>query len=209
MTGEKMSLTILVAEDDLTSRNMLVAVLKKDGHTVVQANDGMQAWQVMKRSEAPPMAILDWMMPEMDGLDLVRKIRGLEYDKRPYLIMLTTKAEKSDIAACLEEGADDYLTKPFNLGELRARINVGIRMINLQHRLSERINELQNALEQIKTLRRILPICSFCKKIRDDQGYWDQVEEYLKRDSGTEVTHGVCPDCIKKYFPEFSSQKPK
>ncbi len=128
---------ILIAEDDFTSRAMLAAVLRKGGHEIVEANNGAEAWQVLQLPDAPTMVIIDWMMPEMDGLELVRRVRSLPTDQPPYLIMLTSKGEKADIIAGLDAGANDYLGKPFDAGELRARVNVGFRMVEMQAALIE------------------------------------------------------------------------
>lgn len=128
---------ILIAEDDLTSRTVLTALLKKSGHEVVETINGVEAWNVMQQPDAPALAILDWMMPEMDGLEVVRKIRTLQTNRPPYIIMLTTKDKKTDIISGLNEGANDYLAKPFDIGELRARVEVGLRMVNMQDSLIE------------------------------------------------------------------------
>ncbi|HAS82692.1 MAG TPA: diguanylate cyclase response regulator [Verrucomicrobia bacterium] len=128
---------ILIAEDDFTSRIMLAAVLKKNGHEVEATANGQEAWEKMQNPDAPCLAILDWMMPKMDGLDLVRRIRACPTERPPYLIMLTTKSEKTDIIAGLDAGANDYLAKPFDAGELRARVEVGRRMLEMQNALLE------------------------------------------------------------------------
>ncbi len=128
---------ILIAEDDKTSRNLLTVVLTKQGHEVVATVNGAEAWQAMQQPDAPRLAILDWMMPEMDGPEVVRRIRALQTEQPPYIIMLTAKSEKADIIAGLDAGADDYLAKPFDPGELRARIAVGWRMLELQTNLHE------------------------------------------------------------------------
>ncbi|GAB6908684.1 hypothetical protein JCM12296A_45240 [Desulfosarcina cetonica] len=194
---------ILIAEDDLTSRKMLSGLLRKKGHTVTETVNGADAWAVMQRPDAPRMAILDWMMPEMDGLTLVRRIRAQPIDQPPYLIMLTAKGTKTDVVAGLDAGADDYLVKPFDAEELWARIGVGKRIVDLQSRLSEKVNALQRALDHVKTLQGIIPICSFCKKIRNDKGYWDQVEEYIGNHSQAEFSHGICPECMRTHYPEY------
>jgi DNA-binding response OmpR family regulator len=128
---------ILIADDDLTSRLVLVGVLKKWGHEVVAAEDGTEAWEAMQRRDAPALAILDWMMPGLSGVEVCSRVRGLRSDQPPYLILLTARGEKADIIAGLEAGADDYLAKPFDPGELRARVDVGRRIIELQARLLE------------------------------------------------------------------------
>ncbi|MBU0966987.1 MAG: response regulator transcription factor [Proteobacteria bacterium] len=193
---------ILIAEDDLTSRFMLSAVLKKDGHEVVETTNGPQALDTLLKSDAPRLAILDWMMPGMDGLEVVRRIRAMPSLLPPYIIILTTRGGKADVIAGLDAGADDYLAKPFDPGELRARIEVGRRMIRMQERLTAQMQELREAVDHIKTLQGIIPICSFCKKIRDDEGYWDQVEAYFSRHSEARFSHGICPECLQKNYPE-------
>lgn len=128
---------ILVADDDLTTRLVLTGVLRKWGHEVVAAVDGTEAWETMQRVDAPMLAILDWMMPGLSGVEVCGRVRSLQSDQPPYLILLTSKGGKADIVAGLEAGADDYLAKPFDPDELRARVNVGRRIIDLEARLLE------------------------------------------------------------------------
>lgn len=128
---------ILIAEDDLTSRTLLSALLKKVGYEVEAAVNGAEAWQALQGPDAPSLAILDWMMPEMDGLEVIRRVRALKSERPPYLIMLTAKGGKADIVAGLDSGANDYLAKPFDTRELHARIEVGRRMVEMQAALIE------------------------------------------------------------------------
>jgi DNA-binding response OmpR family regulator len=195
---------ILIAEDDLTSRSMLAAVLRKAGHEVVETVDGATAWEALQRPDAPRLAILDWMMPGMDGLEVVRRVRALQTERSPYIMMLTAKGDRADIIAGLDAGANDYLAKPFHIGELRARVKVGCRLVETQDALAAKVEELRRALDQIKTLRGIVPICASCKKIRDDQGYWSQVEVYVRDHTEAQFSHGICPDCMTKLYPEFA-----
>jgi phosphoserine phosphatase RsbU/P len=193
---------ILIAEDDLTSRFMLASVLQKCGYQISEAGNGQEAWQALQKDDAPRVAIFDWVMPEMDGLELIRKVRAIPSDNPIYIIMLTSRNLKADIIIALDAGADDYLSKPFVPEELIARVKVGFRMVRMQDRLARQVKELQNALQQNKILRGILPICMFCKKIRNDQGYWDQVEAYVSKHSPAEFSHGICPDCMKSHYPD-------
>jgi DNA-binding response OmpR family regulator len=197
---------ILIAEDDATSRAMLTAVLKKCGHEVVETANGAAAWDVLRQPGAPALAVLDWMMPEIDGLEVVRRVRALQSPLPPYLIMLTTKSEKADIIAGLDTGANDYISKPFDAGELRARVEVGRRMVEAQVALAERMRDLQQALAEVKTLKGFLPICASCKKIRDDQGYWNQIEQYIQEHSDARFSHGLCPECLIKLYPELQEK---
>lgn len=198
---------ILIADDDITSRTVLAAVLQKNGHEVVEACDGTEALAVLEGPDAPRIAILDWMMPGMDGIGICQRVRARESDRPPYLMMLTTRGEKTDVSAGLRAGANDYLAKPFNAVELAARVEVGCRFVELEDRLAAKVRELQEAMAQIKTLSGIVPICSSCKKIRDDAGYWRQVEIYVSEHTGATFTHGICPDCMAKLYPEYATHR--
>ena len=137
---------ILIAEDDLTSRTILEAVLIKLGHSVTSTTNGDEAWDVMQQKDAPQMLILDWMMPGMNGLSLCRKLREHKKDDALYIILLTSKKDRQDIVSGLDIGADDYIIKPYDNEELRARINVGKRILELQATLREK-EKLQGVLE--------------------------------------------------------------
>jgi sigma-B regulation protein RsbU (phosphoserine phosphatase) len=200
---------ILIAEDDATSRIVLATVLTKDGYDVTATDDGGAAWEVLQKPDTPRLAILDLMMPGIDGLELVRRVRAIPSIAPPYLIIVSTKSEKSDVIAALDAGANDYLTKPFDPGELRARIEVGRRMIEMRFELNENVKELKKALAEVRTLKGIVPICANCKNVRDDQGYWNRVESYLNEHTEADFTHAVCPDCMKRLYPQFDDSNVK
>jgi phosphoserine phosphatase RsbU/P len=189
---------ILVADDDPVSLRVLQKALEKWGHEVVVARDGTEAWQGLMRPEAPEMAILDWMMPGMDGPTICRRARAAPLSSAPYLILLTARTDYLDIAAGLEAGANDYVTKPFHHAELRARVRVGARVLDLQGKLADRVHDLETALSQVKQLRGLLPICMYCKRIRNDGDYWQQVETYISEHTAAEFSHGICPECYEK-----------
>lgn len=188
---------VLIAEDDSVSRRLLEATLDKFGYEVVVTADGAEAWGRLQRADAPTLAVLDWMMPEIDGVELCRRIRSLPTTTPPYLILLTAKSEKVDVVAGLEAGANDYLTKPFDRAELRARVQVGAHVLELQSHLAARVHELEDALSQVRKLQGLLPICSYCKKIRDEKNYWQRVDSYLSEHSDVVFSHGICPDCYE------------
>jgi len=189
---------ILIAEDDPVSRRVLQAALKKASHEVVVVEDGTAAWDALRAAGGPRLAILDWMMPGFDGLEVVRRIRGQEGTRGVYVVLLTARGRKQDILAGLTAGADDYLTKPFDHDELRARVQVGARVLDLQSALADRVRELEDALGRVRQLRGLLPICSYCKKVRDDRNYWQQVETYVSEHTDARFSHGICPDCYEK-----------
>jgi len=193
---------ILAAEDDRTSRLLLESVLKKWGYEVVSACDGNEAWAALQAEDAPRLAVLDWMMPGMDGIEICRKVRAQDERHPTYIILLTALGRKEDIVQGLEAGADDYVTKPFDSRELQARVRAGQRVVELQSALANRVAELQEALDHVKTLQGILPICMHCHRIRDDNESWQRIDAYISEHSDAEFSHGLCPECLEKYYPE-------
>ena len=188
---------ILIADDNDVSRALLEETLLGWGHEVVVTRDGAGALQELRRPGAPSLAILDWMMPEIDGLEVCRRVRQEPERRALHILLLTGRDQTEDLIAGLDAGADDYVTKPFDQGELKARLQVGIRLVELQEALAHRVIDLETALSNIKQLRGLLPICSYCKKIRDDKNYWRQVESYVGEYTEAEFSHSICPDCYR------------
>ncbi|MEW6267612.1 MAG: response regulator transcription factor [Thermodesulfobacteriota bacterium] len=200
-------LHILIVEDDfITSKFLRRCLVKAKQYDVSQAGDGQEALKMIQ-SVQPDMIITDWMMPKMDGLELCRSIRALHLDDYIYILILTARTSREDIINGLSAGADDYVLKPFDQEELLARVRAGARMLQVQRALRRANEELKAALAQIKTLKGLLPICMDCKKIRDDQDYWREVEEYIYHATGTEFSHGLCPDCLTKRLAELEKLK--
>jgi phosphoserine phosphatase RsbU/P len=199
---------ILIAEDEPMSRRLLESVLVKWGYDVVVTSDGSQAWEALQQENAPLLAILDWMMPGFNGPQICRMARHLPKTHSTYIILLTAKGEKDDIVTGLAAGANDYVTKPFDSEELQARVQVGVRMVELQLRLEAHVKELQEALAHVNQLQGIIPICCHCKKIRDDQNYWQRVEHYIARNAEAQFSHGICPDCYTQVFrPQLEKRR--
>jgi CheY-like chemotaxis protein len=188
---------VLIAEDDPVSRRLLEATVAKFGFEVISAANGGEAWAVLQAENPPSLAILDWIMPEMNGVEICRRVRQLPTATPPYLILLTAKSEKTDVVIGLDAGANDYLTKPFDRSELRARIQVGTHVLELQKILVARVQELEDALSQVQQLQGLLPICSYCNKIRSEENYWQRVESYLSEHAHVVFSHGICPDCYR------------
>jgi CheY-like chemotaxis protein len=188
---------ILIAEDDPISCRTLEITLRKWGHRVLVTNDGLAAFETLRREDSPQLAILDWMMPHLDGVTICRRLREIPSRRAVYIILLTARGEKTDLITGLEGGADDYITKPFDRDELQARLNVGMRVVKLQQSLAERVAELEDALKCVKQLQGLLPICCYCKCIRKDDNYWQRVEEYIGEHSDAQFSHGICPTCFE------------
>ena len=189
---------ILVAEDHQVSRHLLERNLQNWGFDVISAQDGEAAAAILDGPDAPSLAILDWMMPRMDGVEVCRRVRQSHASPYIYLLMLTAKSQKDEIAAGLEAGADDYVIKPFDPDELRARLKVGQRVVELERTLEKRVKDLETALNDVKKLKSLLPICMYCKSVRDDRDYWRQIDEYIYTETGTDFSHGICPTCMEK-----------
>jgi CheY-like chemotaxis protein len=195
---------ILIAEDETTSRTILRSTLEKWGFEVVSTENGAQALNVLLGENAPGIAILDWMMPEMDGPTVCQQVRERPTLRPPYLLLLTSRDATEDIVAGLKNGADDYLTKPFKPSELHARLGVGLRMIDLQRTLADRVERLETSLREVKHLQNLLPFCACCKQIRDDWEYWNKVDQYLANHQRDTFTHDVCPTCYATHVrPEL------
>jgi sigma-B regulation protein RsbU (phosphoserine phosphatase) len=198
--------SILVAEDDSVTRRLLESTLGRLGWDVIPTADGTAAWhalETLRGKDAPELVLLDWMMPGMDGIEICRKLRTTPGFELIYIILLTSRSEKEDLAMGLMAGANDYITKPFHPAELESRVRVGLRMVKLQTNLAVRIHELEEALSEVKRLQGLLPICSYCKKVRNEENYWQQVESYLSSHSDVKLTHGVCPDCYARMMKEL------
>ena len=199
---------VLVADDNLTARAFIETALTHWGYEVTSVSDGDQAWAELTTPDCPKLAIVDWLMPGMEGVELCRRLREGANEEPTYVIMVTVRRDQGDIVAGLEAGASDYLVKPFDPGELRARVKVGQRVVELQSELAARATALQEALDNVRTLRGLLPICSFCNRIRGDEGEWHRVDVYIQRNSEANLSHGVCPRCIAEHFPEYATGKP-
>lgn len=175
---------ILVAEDDPVSVKILQFTLQHWGHEVVCTADGAEAWRLF--DEDPVRIIVsDWMMPNLDGLELCQKIRQRPRTDYTYFILLTAiNTGRDNLRKAMDAGIDDFLTKPLDREAIYMRL-----------RVAERI--LQFATE-IKKLKELIPICMYCKRVRDDTDYWQQVETYIEEFTGSSFSHGICPECFKR-----------
>jgi sigma-B regulation protein RsbU (phosphoserine phosphatase) len=190
-------MNVLVADDDQASRHLLHSLLSAEHYAVTEVDNGTSALAVLQDAKDPFVALIDWEMPGMEGTEVCRKTRELTNIQPIHLILLTARDSKSDVVQGLRAGANDYIVKPFNRTELLARVGIGAQMVGLQRSLTQHIVELEGALKRVKQLSGLLPICSYCKKIRDDSNYWQQVESYVMHHSEAQFSHSICPSCYE------------
>ncbi|HET7226457.1 MAG TPA: response regulator [Candidatus Eisenbacteria bacterium] len=204
---------VLVVEDDTFFQRVLHKRLAAEGYQVYAANDGREGMKAIVSFE-PDLVISDWMMPEVDGLELCQSVKTGLGDSAPYFILLTAKGEISNRLLALDTGADDYLVKPCDQGELMARVRAGLRIVLLTQELRHTVDDLKRANEDLQTTREqvvrleqeLLPICAFCKKVRDAAGEWIELEDYLHA-RAVDVTHGVCPTCRITHYPAIAPDR--
>ena len=194
---------ILIADDEPVTRAAVKKVVTRRGWEVVVCDNGHDAAAQFDLENPPDVAVLDWMMPGLDGSELCQRLRKKKV--RAYLIMLTGRTRPEDLVQALASGADDYVRKPFDWSELIARIKVGVRVSLLQRQLDEKVCQLQASLANAKQLGGLLPICSYCKRIRDDRDYWNGLEHYISSHSDAKFTHGVCPSCMRDALNEVEA----
>jgi len=200
-------LRILIAEDDAMSRQVLESSVRHLGHELCIVNNGLEAWEIFNEAEFS-VVLSDWMMPEIDGLELCSRIRSLKDRHYVYFILVTAKNNKEDLITALESGVDDFIAKPYYHGELVARIRAGERMLRLEQTLLDKIRSLEESTEHVRKLQGLLPICSFCKKIRDDSNYWHKVETYIQDRSRILFSHSVCPECYTTHYEQYVKDQP-
>jgi len=188
----------LVADDDLATAALLRRTLERWELEVIVAHDGLEALKAVQEDPSIGLAVLDWSMPGLDGPEVCRRIRADPARAHLHLLLLTAREGRADVISGLDAGADDYLSKPFDPEVLRARVHVGLRVLKLKERLAERVAELETALSKVKQLHGLLPICSYCKHVRTDGDYWEQVEQYVSNHTDLQFSHGVCPACYDK-----------
>ncbi|NOT23035.1 MAG: response regulator [Nitrospiraceae bacterium] len=205
---------ILIVDDSPDQQVLLRAILGKAGHTNLLSADSAKAAFPMLGMDGlePPshidLILMDVLMPDLDGVEACRQIKS-----RPHLcdipiIMVTAKSDRTNLQAAFAAGAIDYITKPVNSIELLARAASALALKKemdcrktRERELRRSNEELQKALRDVKVLRGLIPICASCKKIRNDGGFWQQLEEYIGEHSEAEFSHGICQPCVKKLYP--------
>ena len=201
-------MSILIVDDTPEMRKMLEVILESAGYEALllaeSAKEAFQHLGMEGRSASADdieLVFMDVMMPGMDGVEACRQIKGVERFRDLPILMVTAMAEAGFLEAAFTAGAHDYITKPVNRLELLTRMRAALKLRRETERRKAREKELEQALGEIKTLRGLLPICSHCKKIRDEGGQWHPVEGYIKKHSDADFTHGICPECLNRHYP--------
>ncbi len=203
---------ILVCDGDAFSRAVLARTVEELGHVPVQAEDGESAWKAFANDDVE-CVFADSTMPRLSGGELCRRVRAHSDRSWAYLLLLVAHRAKATAAEGLEAGADDFLPKPFDPDALRARLHGAERVLALERALRARSKDLDAARTEVETLRGLLPVCLYCKRIRDEREAWQAVEEYVARHGGSSLDQGVCPGCwedvVKPMLADLKSPAPR
>lgn len=188
---------LLVAEDEYTTRLTVQVILEQWGYRVDSVEDGASAWKLLQKPDGPQIAILDWEMPGINGVELCNKVKMLDRDTPVYVIILTGRDAQDDILQGFDAGADDYITKPFDEHELRARVRVAERLVTIQEELAISNNELRAVLNHVEMLQTNVPLCTNCLRVQDYGESWRTMQEYAQKREDPRFYYTLCPDCQK------------
>lgn len=176
---------ILLAEDDPVARKMLASAMQRAGHELHVAKDGEEAW-LFYQTFGPNLVVSDMEMPGQNGLQLCQLIRQPSAREYTYFILVTSHAGEETFQSAMAAGVDDFLSKPIDMASLLARLNVADRILNFHY--------------QINTLKELVPVCMYCKKVREDAGFWQKLETFLQNRIGADISHSVCPECYTEHL---------
>ena len=196
---------ILCVDDSPANLHFISAVLQKNGYETILAGNGEKALTILE-TETPTLVLLDVVMPVIDGYTVCQKMQENEKWREIPVIFLTVREKTEEIVKGFEIGAVDYLTKPFQIAELLARVNTHVRLKNLLQQKEDLIQKLQAAQKEINHLNELIPICANCKKVRSDDGFWQRVEDYISHMSGAQLTHSLCPECLHELYPNIADK---
>lgn len=191
---------VLIADDEPMSLRILQAQLTRAGFEVVTAPDGVAAIHILAQPDAPQLVVMDWMMPRASGPEVCRWIRA-QKSRYTYVCLVTARDTQANLIEALDCGCDDYVKKPYDPTELRARLRVGERIVKLEANLTGKVAELEEAAAHIKQLQGLIPICMHCKRIRDDGSSWQKMESYIEQRSKVVFSHGLCDSCLEQHYP--------
>ena len=196
---------VLVVDDTRDNVRFLADILRGEGYSVRPALSGVLALVAVEK-DPPDIILLDVMMPEMNGYQVCGRLKADEKTRDIPVIFISALDEVADKVKGFKVGGVDFITKPFQVEEVLARIDTHLTLRRLQVEREQKNKDLEAALAEIKALRGLIPICSKCKKVRDDEGYWKQIEFYIQEHSEATFSHSLCPDCIKILYPEFAGK---
>ena len=194
---------ILIADDTPENLRLLSEMLETQGYRVRAVTSGKRALGSVQAA-LPDLILLDIMMPDMNGYEVAHELQKDQRTNHVPIIFISALSDIKDKVNAFTAGGVDYISKPFQLEEVLARVETHLKLRALQRQLEQRVQELEQALKQVRLLSGLLPICANCKKIRDDQGYWHQVEVYIRDHSEANFSHGLCPDCVRELYPDFA-----
>ena len=197
---------ILIVDDIPENITALAIALESEGFDIKTAAGGEQALQIVHH-DSPDLILLDIRMNGIDGFETCLALKKSDATKEIPVIFLTVSKETEAVVKGFTCGGVDYIAKPFREEEVCARVRTHLYLRALVKEKEKLIGELQEALAKVKTLSGLLPICSSCKKIRDDKGYWNQIETYIRERSEADFTHGICPKCAKMLYPGLLKDK--
>ncbi len=193
---------VIIIDDAPENIRMLIEILKED-YATIPATSGEAGLAKALIAPQPDLVLLDIMMPGIDGYEVCKRLKAIEKTKDIPVVFISAISEAMDNAKAFDLGAADYITKPFYPAAIKARLKNHITLRKTILEMDLIIYKLKGALNEIKTLSGLIPICANCKKIRDDKGYWQQVEQYVKKHSDAEFSHSICPDCVGELYAEF------
>ena len=195
---------ILIVEDDPDLLFATARIVRSAGYKVLTASTASQCMEIVKNSR-PDLILLDVILPDADGQALCGQLKADSAPNNIFVVLISgSKTDSSEQAEGLDSGADGYIARPITNRELLARVNAMVRILRAERERDRVIVQLKETLARVKKLSGLLPICAGCKKIRDDKGYWNQIELYLKEHSDAIMSHGICPECAKKYYPDLN-----
>ncbi len=204
---ESLAVSVLYVEDEPLTRAVFARILARKVSILYQAENGEEGLELFKMHR-PDIVISDVRMPVMDGIEMSRRIKSLEGNSK--IIITTAHSDATILLNSIDAGIDKYILKPVEVEILFSALENCAETIILERKIQEQAREkdeliakLQDALENIKRLSGLLPICSSCKKIRDDKGYWNQIERYIAEHSEVQFSHGICPECVRKLYPQY------
>lgn len=193
---------ILIVDDVPENVEILYSVLSQEHYRFAIALNAAEMYKAIEK-EYPDLILLDVMLPDGDGFALAEDILSVHSDQYLPIIFITARAHLEDKVRGFEAGGVDYITKPFEDAEVSHRVKTHVELKLARERQTALIQQLQQALEEVKQLRGIIPICAHCKNVRNDNGYWMQVEHYISEHSDAEFSHGLCPVCMNKMYPHL------